>query len=155
MLLTTSVIQRDHRDRPVIVVDGRLLGPSAYRPSAFAELQDTVAWWSALAALGGLLLVAGVLVGSGGGEAVAISGVALFFATAVLAGAELTEMATALGVAAVVWTSAGISVALGTDPSLVGSFAGLAASGGLGLLSGFVGALRANARSKAILNAAG
>ena len=130
MLLTTSVIQRDHRDRPVIVVDGRLLGPSAYRPSAFAELQDTVAWWSALAALGGLLSRRGRSRSAAVGERPSPStGVALV-ATAVLAGAELTEMATALGVAAVVWTSAGISVALGTDQSLVGSFAGLAASAG-------------------------
>jgi hypothetical protein len=149
------VFPRDHRDRPIIVADGRVLGPSAYRPSAFAELEDTVAWWSALAVLGGLVLVAGVLVGSGRGEVVAISGVALFFATAVLAGAERTELATALGVAGVVWTSAGISLALGTDPSWAGSLVGLAALGGLGLLTGFVGALRANSRSKPILNPAG
>ena len=139
----------------MIVVNGRVVSPTAYRPSRFTELEDTVAWWSSLTVLGALLAVGGLLVGAGAGEFVAISGVALFFATAVLAGLEQTEAATAVGVAGIVWTSAGISVALGTDPSLLGSLVGLGAAGGLALLLGVVGAFRAHARSKPILDPPG
>ncbi|MGA8302685.1 MAG: hypothetical protein WA691_04880 [Thermoplasmata archaeon] len=130
----------------MIVVDGRLVSPSAYRPSSIVDLEDTVAWWSSLAILGALLFVAGLLVGAGEGETVTLVGVALFFGTAVLAGAERTEPATALGVAGLVWTASGISLVLGTDPSLFGSLVGLAAAGGIVAVTGALGAVRARAR---------
>lgn len=131
-----------------------MLPRTAYRPSTLVDFEDTVAWWAALASLGGLLVGAGVLVGLGTGDAVAISGVALFFATAVLAGFERIEAATAVGVAAVVWTAAGISVALGTDPSLVGSFVGLAGVGAVAVAVGCTGARRAATRAQRISNSA-
>ncbi len=128
-------------------MNGQILSPSAYRPSTVVDFEDTVAWWSSLSILGALLVVAGILVGVGRGEVVAISGVGLFFATAVLAGVELTEGATALGVAGVVWTAAGISVALGTDPSLKGSLVGFVLVGVAAVGVGVLGSLRARARS--------
>ena len=131
----------------MIVVEGRVLSPSVYRASSFVELEDTVAWWGSLATLGALLVAAGVLLGADRGELVAIGGVTLFFATAVLAGAERPEPATSLGVAGVVWTSAGVSLALGTDPSLVGSMLGLSVAGAILLALGAGGAVRAHARS--------
>jgi hypothetical protein len=149
---TTSDFPRDRPDGPVIVVRGRVLGPGAYRPSSFADLEDTVEWWTALAVVGGLIVGAGLLVGTDQGDITAIVGVALFVVTAVLAGAERTELATALGVAGVVWTSAGISVSLGTDPSSLGSMIVFVAVGGAMVV---VGALRAQSRSKPILNATG
>ena len=94
---------------------------------------------------------AGILVGAGMGETVAISGVALFFGTAALAGAERTEIATALGGSGVVWSSTGISVVLGTDPSLVGSLVGLCVAGGAAVTIGILGAMRARARPTDLL----
>jgi hypothetical protein len=135
------------QDRPLIVVDGRLVSRSTYRPSSIVDLEDTVGWWSSLAFLGGLLLVAGLLVGAGEGEVVTLSGVAFFFGTAVLAGAERTELATPLGVAGVVWTASGISLVLGTDPSFLGSLLGFATAGGIAVVAGAFGAIRAHARS--------
>ncbi|MGA8542356.1 MAG: hypothetical protein WB947_02260 [Thermoplasmata archaeon] len=111
------------------------------------DLEDTVAWWGSLALLGALLVTAGLLVGADMGETVAIAGVALFFATAVLAGAERTEWATALGVAGVVWTAVGISLVLGSDPSRFGSLVGLSVSGAAMVLIGILGAARAHRRT--------
>ena len=126
----TPAFPPEQPGRPVLAVNGQVVSPSAYRQSTFVELENTVAWWSSLGVLGALLVGAGILIGAGKGEVVAISGVALFIATAVLAGVERTEIATAAGVAGVVWTSAGISVALGTDPTLSGSLLGLGCVGG-------------------------
>ena len=130
----------------MILVNGRLVSPSAYRPSTFVDLEDTVEWWGSLATLGGLLIAAGVLVGAGRGETVATLGVTLFLATAVLAGTERTELGTAFGVAGVVWTAAGMSLVLGTDPSLAGSLVGFLAAGGMALVIGTLGAVRAHGR---------
>lgn len=134
-------------NRPVIVVDGRVLPPQAYRPSPFAALEGTLAWWSALSVLGGLLVVAGVLIGSNLGEATAIGGVTLFFGTAVCAGAERGEIATALGTAGLVWTGLGIAVVLGTDATPRGSLIGLGVCGGTMVGIGVVGAVRAGRRT--------
>jgi hypothetical protein len=131
---------------PLIRVDGRVLAPTSYRPTPFVDLEDSVAWWTALSILGAFLALAGVLIGSGEGEATAIGGVALFFATAVSAGAERAEIASALGTAGVVWTALGIAVVLGTDTARVGSLLGLAVSGGAFVAAGAVGALRAGRR---------
>jgi hypothetical protein len=100
---------------PILLVGDRVVPHSAYRPTPWAELSDTPAWWGSLALLGGLVALAGTTVGVSAGEATAIGGVLLFFATAVVAGAERTEAATALAVAGLVWTSAGISLATGAD----------------------------------------
>jgi hypothetical protein len=129
------------------MVNGRLVAPSAYGPSTFVDLENTVGWWSSLAVLGALLAVAGVLIGADLGDLVAVSGVALFFGTAVLAGAERTELATAFGTAGIVWTAAGISLVLRTDPTLVGSLVAFTFVGGAALAIGIVGAFRALART--------
>jgi hypothetical protein len=146
----TPAFPREEPSHPPIVVNGRVLPPSAYRPSTFLELGDTVAWWGSLALLGVLLAGAGILVGADQGEWLAISGVSLFFATAVLAGAERTEAATAVGVAAIVWTSAGIALVLGTDANLWASLLGFAAVGATAVALGSIGAFRVRARSKRI-----
>jgi|SRR5580658_1430821 hypothetical protein len=138
-----SLTPREDPARPFLVVEGRVFPPSAYRPSTFMDLEDTPAWWWALAALGVLLLLAGVLVGAQRGEAVAIGGVALFLATAVLAGAERVEIATAFGAAGIIWTAAGISVVLGTDPSAVGSLVGFGVCGATLVAVGALGVVRA------------
>ncbi|MGI0070612.1 MAG: hypothetical protein ACRECT_00810 [Thermoplasmata archaeon] len=129
-------------------LDGPVVSPSVYPPSTFVDLEDSVAWWSALSTLGALLAGAGVLLGAGAGEAVAIGGVALFFATAVSAGLELIEAGTALGVAAVVWTAGGIAAALGTDPSPTGSLVGLGGVGVVLVIVGALGARRAGQRAR-------
>ncbi|HTW77735.1 MAG TPA: hypothetical protein VMG14_08260 [Thermoplasmata archaeon] len=128
---------------PVIRVDGRIVPRSAYRPSPFDEIGDTPAWWASLALLGGLLVGAGALLGASDGSATAIGGVVLFLATAVVAGAERAEFATALAVAGVVWTAAGISMATGVDGAPLASLVGfgvvglmLVGLGGTGLARG-------------------
>jgi hypothetical protein len=114
---------------PLIVVGDRIVPHSAYRPTPWAEVGDTPGWWAALAFLGGLLVVGGATVRLVGGEATAIGGVLLFFATAVLAGAERTELATGAAVGAMVWTATGISLAMGVDGSPYGTLLALAPAG--------------------------
>ena len=133
---------REPTDRPFIVVNGRVLSPAAYRPSTLVDLEDTPAWWSSLALLGVLLIAAGALAGDGRGEAVAVGAVALFLTTAVLAGYERTELATATGSSGVIWSALGISTVLGTDPSLLGTFLGFALGGSLALAAGLLGVAR-------------
>ncbi|HXW66538.1 MAG TPA: hypothetical protein VEL82_01460 [Thermoplasmata archaeon] len=133
---------------PFIVIRGRVLSRSAYRPSSTIELADTPAWWSSLALLGALLAGAGLAIVAGGGETTAIAGVALFLLTAIVAGAERTEAATALAVGAIVWTAAGISVTVGTDGALAASGIGLGLAGGLAALLGTLGARRSGARER-------
>jgi hypothetical protein len=127
------------RSSPFVVVGGRVLPHSAYRPTPLAELADTRAWRAALAVLGSLLVGAGVLVGSGSGEATAIGGVVLFLATAVVAGMERNEIASALAVAAIVWTAAGISVVTGTDGGLLASLIGFVLVGISFVAAGLMG----------------
>jgi len=128
--------------RIVMVTDGRVLEIPASRPARLSRLEGSVEWWESLAILGGSLLVLGAFVGAVLGSAAAICGFVLFLATAVVAGAERYEFATALGVSGVIWTSAGISVYLGTDPSLIGSLLGFAIVGAAALVAGMFGALR-------------
>jgi len=111
-------------ERLVVVVDGRVHEIPAYRSAPGPELAGARRWRGALLLLGGLLLGLGGFVGANLGAEAAVGGVMLFLATAVVAGTERYELATALGVSGVVWTSAGMSVALGADPSLTGSLAG-------------------------------
>ncbi|HEY1197769.1 MAG TPA: hypothetical protein VGG32_03470 [Thermoplasmata archaeon] len=132
--------------RTMIVVDGRVLEMPSYRSASTARLEGSVAWWGSLALLGGSLLVLGAFVGADLGSATAIGGVVLFLVAAILAGAERYELATALGVSAVLWTSAGIAVYLGTDPSLIGSLLAFAIVGVVALVAGGLGALRKRSR---------
>jgi hypothetical protein len=102
-------------DAARIVVGDRVVPRSAYRPSPWAEVADTPAWWGALALVGGLLVLAGGTAVLSSAEATAIGGVLLFFVTAVAAGRERAEWATGLAVSALVWTSTGIALASGAD----------------------------------------
>jgi len=111
----TSDYSRKERDRPVIVVNGRVLSPSAYRPSSLVELENTVEWWTALGVLGALLVSAGVGVAGDAGDLLAVGGVVLFFATAAAAGSDRIETATGLGIGGVAWAATGISLVLVTD----------------------------------------
>ncbi len=104
---------------PYIVVGERVVPRSAYRPAPLGELADTPAWWGSLALLGVALLLGGALLGVRAGEVVAIGGVVLFLLTAVAAGAERTEIATALAVSGMVWTAAGISVVARVDGAVI------------------------------------
>jgi hypothetical protein len=128
--------------RSVAVIDGRVLEVPARRSASTLHLEGSVAWWGSLALLGGSLVVLGAFVGAGLGSEAAVGGVALFLATAILAGSERYEFATALGVSAVIWTSAGIAVNLGADPSWAGSFLAFAGVGVAALVAGGLGALR-------------
>jgi hypothetical protein len=134
---------REYPSRPPILVDGRVLAPSTYRPSTFVDLEDTPEWWSSLALLGALLATAGVVVFEGAGDAAAVGGVGLFFATAILAGLERTELATATGASGVAWCAAGISVALVGTPAPGNSALGLGLVGAGALIAGIWGAVRA------------
>jgi len=100
------------------------------------------AWCQSAAVLGGGLVVLGVLVDRGVGTTTAIAGVSLFFATAVLAGFERYEWATAVGFSAIVWTAAGIAISLGTDRYPLGAAAGLGFAGAGLVVLGVVRARR-------------
>jgi hypothetical protein len=128
--------------RSIIVVNGRVLEIPAHRSVVFPPLEGSLAWWKSLALLGGMLVVVGAFVGADWGSAAAIGGVLLFFAAAILSGSERYEFATAVGVAALIWTSAGISVDLRADPSLIGSSLGFVVVGAAALLTGSYGILR-------------
>ncbi len=124
---------------PFIVVGERVVPRSAYRPAPLGELADTAAWWGALGVLGAGLVAGGTLLGVRTGEVVAIGGVALFLLTAVAAGAERTELATALAVSGMVWTAAGISVVAGVDGSVFVTGLAFALVGAILLGAGIVG----------------
>lgn len=141
-----SAAARDSPNRPMIVVDGRVLGPGSYRPSSVVDLEDSPAWWGSLSVLGGLLVVAGTLLGAQRGEISAVGGTALFLLTAVLAGVERTELATATGIAGIVWLAGGISVVLGTSAGGLEVFAGFAVVGGACVALGILGSLRSRRR---------
>jgi hypothetical protein len=126
----------------VIKVGDRFLEVTPSLSVGAFRAQRPDAWWSCLAVLGGSLLALAGLVGAGLGSVAAIGGVVLFLATAVAAGAERYAIATATGVAAVVWTSAGVSVDLGVDHSLFVSFLALASVGAAASIVGGLGALR-------------
>lgn len=128
--------------RTVLVVNGRVIEMPAHRTTDRVRLESSPAWWGSLAWLGGALVVLGAFVGAGLGSATTIIGVSLFFATAILSGAELYEFATAVGASAVLWTSAGISVYLGADPSLVASMVALVVLGLVMLGAASVGIAR-------------
>jgi len=135
-------------ERRVLVVNGRVHEVPARRSADSVRLEGSVAWWASLVVLGGLLVVLGALVGADLGVAAAIGGVALFFATAVLAGDERYEFATALGAAGVLWTSMGIAVDLGTDPAPTASLFVLASVGVLTMFAGVLGGLRRSGDEK-------
>jgi hypothetical protein len=126
--------------RTILVIRGRVV---EVPPSRADYRRDPRAWWKALSLLGGTLLGLGVSVGAGLGPLSAIGGVALFVAAAVVAGSERYEFATALGCAGIIWTSAGIAIYLGTDPSLGLTVLAFAAAGFAALAVGILGAFRA------------
>jgi hypothetical protein len=135
-------------DRVIIVSRVGIQEVGPHRSAQLVRLERSVAWWTSLATWGALLLPLGALVGSGLGPSGAIGGFLLFLVTAVVVGDEQYELATALGVSAVIWTAAGISVSLGADRSLVASLVALTAVGTLGLVVGVLGSLGArNSRS--------
>jgi hypothetical protein len=113
-----------------------------YRPATLVELRDTVEWWNSVALFGGLMVGLALGAAAGSGEVVAIVGFALFLATAVVAGAERFEAATAVGAAAVIWTALGISLVLGTDPSPAGTALGFALVGAAAGIGGVAGRRR-------------
>jgi hypothetical protein len=135
-------------DGSVMRVGGRVVEPSRYRPSSVVRLEDTVAWWGSLGLFGGLAIGLGILAYGSGGSAAAVGGVALFLATAVVAGAERYEPATALAGAGIVWSSVGISLYLGTDPSPGSTFVVLSVVGAVALVLGGAGAFRVWARER-------
>jgi hypothetical protein len=132
--------------RTLILVNRRLHEVMTTSALDRVRLEGSAAWWGSLSFLGGSLLVLGAFVGANAGTAAAVGGVMLFFATAVLAGAEQYEFATALGVSALIWTSAGIAVYLGTDPTSFGSFLALTILGLAVLVTGGLGTLRKRPR---------
>jgi hypothetical protein len=134
---------------PILLVGDRVVPHTAYRPSPWAELTDTPAWWGALALFGGLLVAAGATVGFASGEVTAIGGVLLFFATAVVAGAERTEAATALALAGLVWTAAGISRAIGADGAPTETLYAFVVIGIVAVAVGVAGATRSARRARA------
>jgi hypothetical protein len=120
----------------MIRVNGRVLEIGPSRSATGGRLESSATWWESLAILGASLVLLGSLVNSALGSAAGIGGVVGFLAAAALAGAERFELATALGVSGVVWTSAGIAVYLGVDRFLWGSFLGFVAVGGFALILG-------------------
>jgi hypothetical protein len=132
---------------PLLLVGDRVVPHSAFRPSPWSELADTPAWWGALALLGALIVVGGATVRAASGEVTAIGGVVLFFATAVAAGAERTEVGTALALAGIVWTATGISLATGTDGSPGSTLYGFLGVGLALAAFGLAGAVRATRRA--------
>jgi hypothetical protein len=132
-------------ERVVLVVNGRVHEIPAHRSPGGPGPRDAADWWVALIVLGGALVVLGGFVGFNLGPEAAVGGVALFVFTAIVAGVERNELATALGAAGVVWTSAGISVTLGADPWLLGSALGFAIVGVAVVAGGEIGVRRARA----------
>ncbi len=132
----------------MIVVDGRVVYPSAYRPSTFLDLEATVEWYRSLGLLGLLLSALGAAVAANGGELAAVVGVGLFFATAVLAGQDRVEIATALGTAGVVWAAIGISLTLGSVGPRIAVAAALVAVGTAAVLLALAGGRSAGARAR-------
>jgi len=127
----------------MLVLNGRVY---EVVPSRSTYLSGSVEWWGALTLCGALLLGLSLLVGLGAGTVGAIGGVACFLAAGVLAGSERYEFATAVGAAAIVWTTTGISVYLGTDPALGASSVVLGTLGGLALVAGGTMTLRGRER---------
>lgn len=128
--------------RRVLVINGRILEVTAYHSSGPPRLENTVAWWGSLVLLGGMLLVLSGFAAAGWGARAAVGGVVLFLVTAVLAGTERYEFATAAGVAALLWTSAGVAVLLEIGGPPVDWFVAFAAAGAALALMGTAGTVR-------------
>ena len=127
---------------PFVLADRRALERDRSSAVELLRVERTAAWYRSLGVLGGSMIVLGVLVGSNDALAAAIGGFVMLLATAIIGGAEKYELATVAGVSGVIWTSAGISGSLGTDPSPFVAFLTLALVGGFALATGVVGAVR-------------
>ena len=125
--------------RIAIVDRGRVLEVTPSQSVADVRVEDSIAWWSAIAVLGGSFITLGALVGYSWVPVTAICGFVLFLVTAVLIGAGHHELATASCASAIIWTCAGVSVCLGTDSS---SFATCLGFEAIGVVLVLVGALR-------------
>jgi hypothetical protein len=133
-------------ERMVLVVEGRVVEVPPSHRWGEVHPEGSRDWYEAVALLGGMLLLLGAVAGESYGGAAAVAGFTMFLATAVLAGLERYEWATAVGVAAVVWTVVGISEFLGIDRSPLASFVGTGAVGALTLGVGLGGTLLRRAK---------
>lgn len=131
--------------RTILVINGRVL---ELGPARATHTTSRAGWWRSLALFGGTLLLLGIPIGAGVGSLAAIAGVVFFVAAGEIAGSERYELATALGAAGVVWTSAGIAVALGTDPSLALSALLCAVAGALLVFVGGRNSVREQRRDR-------
>lgn len=129
-------------DRTILVINGRVYEVRPSRSVGSCYLSGSVAWWGALAVWGALVLGLAAFVGVGLGAMSAIGGVVWFLGAGVLAGWERYELATALAVSGIVWTSTGIAVYLGTDSFLGYTVIAFAVVGLVALVIGRVGAFR-------------
>jgi hypothetical protein len=128
--------------RTVLVINGRVMEIPGHRRTGPIGIESKLPWWGAVTALGLLTVALGSLLGLREGTAAAIGGVALFLVTAVLAGVERYEAATALGVSALLWTSAGVAIYLGLGGPALLWFAAFGSGGAAMAVVGMVGALR-------------
>ncbi len=126
-------------DGPILWRDGRAILPHSYRDSAWGRPDGPAAPSNATFLLGGMAIGLAALVGAGGAPVAAAMGVAWFVGAGVAAGFERRALTVALALAALGWTTAGISVYLvgrtAVDPAVAGAaLVGLGAIGvGVGL----------------------
>ncbi len=132
----------------VVVVRGRVQELSPARRAAYPPFSGRSAWRAALFLFGGLSLLLAGWIAAGLGSVAAAGGVILFLSTAVTAGADRFELATAVGAAALLWTGAGISVALRVDSAGPLTAAGFLVVGVVALAAGAHVRLRSSRRSE-------
>jgi hypothetical protein len=101
--------------------------------------EDPATVGSCVALVGGLTVGLALLLILSRGSSASVFGVVLFLAAAVLAGAERYDLATGVGISAMVFTTVGISVYLGVDASPIESALGFLTVGVGLLLAGTAG----------------
>jgi hypothetical protein len=115
------------------VIDGRVVPTSAYRAPSSFSFERSPRWTLSLAVVGLLALVASAFVAVHAGETLVLTGVGLFFLTAVLAAADRPDLAAGVGFGAILFVSIGIALLLGTIPP--GPIAAAVAAGTGGALA--------------------
>jgi len=138
----------DSADRTVLVINGRVTEIPAHQPGGPVRIENSVPWWESVALFGALLIGLAAFLGARDGAAAAVGGVALFLLTAVLAGTERYEFATAAGVAALLWTSAGVALYLGVGSAPAVWFVTFASAGSATTVAGTVGAVRLRSKGR-------